>query len=97
VRSLLAMADTFESANGAADAVRATYAKEKPDDDPDVVVTTFMTRERLQAKPVRRRRGRVRECAGQARPNLRHTGRDAQPSRAARHDRDLGRLDVDVV
>jgi xanthine dehydrogenase YagR molybdenum-binding subunit len=54
----LAVADTFESANGAADAVRATYAKEKPDvetdlkadDDPDVVVTTFMTRERLRSQ-----------------------------------------------
>src|ERR1700716_687875 len=41
----LAVADTFESAKAAADAVRATYAKEKPnveaelkaDDDPDTV------------------------------------------------------------
>src|SRR6202166_5137972 len=44
----LAVAETFETAKGAADAVRATYAKEKPnvendlkaDDDPDVVATT---------------------------------------------------------
>src|SRR3984893_10842176 len=52
----LAVADTFESAKAAADAVRATYAKDKPnvetdlkaDDDPDVVATTFSPRERLQ-------------------------------------------------
>ena len=100
----LAVADTFETAKAAADAVRATYAKEKPnvetdlkaDDEPDVVATTFGPYARL-AKPARRRRGRVRERAGQARPNLRHAGRNAQPSRAARHDRDLGWLDVDAV
>src|SRR6202790_523219 len=52
----LAVADTFETATAAADAVRATYAKDKPnvetdlkaDADPDVVVTTFILRERLQ-------------------------------------------------
>jgi xanthine dehydrogenase YagR molybdenum-binding subunit len=52
----LAVADTFETAKAAADAVRVTYAKEKPnvetdlkaDDDPDVVATTFAPRERLQ-------------------------------------------------
>src|SRR5881396_3287398 len=45
----LAVADTFEAAKSAADAVRATYAKDKPnvetdlraDDDPEVVMTTF--------------------------------------------------------
>src|SRR3954466_7652753 len=50
----LAVADTFETAKAAADAVRATYAKEKPnvatdlkaDDDPDMVVTTFGPRTR---------------------------------------------------
>src|SRR6202790_5144587 len=44
----LAVADTFEAAKSAADAVRATYAQEKPnvatrleaDDDPDVVLPT---------------------------------------------------------
>ena len=54
----LAVADTFETAKAAADAVRATYAKEKPnvethleaDDDPDVVVTTFGPRQRLQSQ-----------------------------------------------
>ncbi len=54
----LAVADTFETAKAAADAVRATYAKEKPnvetdlkaDDDPDEVVTTFGTRQRLDSK-----------------------------------------------
>src|SRR2546423_5355923 len=43
----LAVADTFESAKAAADAVRVTYAREKPnvetdlkaDDEPDVVAT----------------------------------------------------------
>src|SRR5499433_3817031 len=50
----LAVADTFETAKAAADAVRATYAKEKPnvethlveDDDPDEVETTFEKRYR---------------------------------------------------
>src|SRR5947199_2739642 len=45
----LAVADTFETAKAAADAVRATYAKEKPnvetdlkaDDEPDAVATTI--------------------------------------------------------
>src|SRR5919198_736236 len=45
----LAVAETFEAAKAAADAVRVTYAKEKPnvatdlkaDDEPDVVPTTF--------------------------------------------------------
>src|SRR5207244_12332294 len=45
----LAVADTFESAKAAADAVRATYTKDKhtvdpnlqADDEPDVVATTF--------------------------------------------------------
>jgi xanthine dehydrogenase YagR molybdenum-binding subunit len=54
----LAVADTFESAKAAADAVRATYAKDKPnvetdlkaEDDPDVVATTFAPRERLQSQ-----------------------------------------------
>lgn len=54
----LAVADTFESARAAADAVRATYAKEKPnvdthleaDDDPDVILTTYGPVERLQSK-----------------------------------------------
>src|SRR5262245_25709009 len=54
----LAVAETFEAARAAADAVRVTYAKEKPnvepdlkaDDEPDVVVTTFSPRERLQSQ-----------------------------------------------
>ena len=100
----LAVADTFETAKAAADAVRATYAKEKPnvdtdleaDDDPDVVATTFGPTHRLQSQ-----RGDAEaafaERAGQARPDLRHARRDAQPDRAARDDRDLGRLDVDAL
>jgi xanthine dehydrogenase YagR molybdenum-binding subunit len=54
----LAVADTFESARAAADAVRATYAKEKPnvathleaDEDPDVVITTYGPAARLQSQ-----------------------------------------------
>ena len=54
----LAVADTFESAKGAADAVRATYFKEKPnvetelkaDSEPAVVATTFGPYERLQSR-----------------------------------------------
>src|SRR5256714_9729301 len=54
----LAVADTFEAAKAAADAVRVTYAKEKPnvdtdlkaDDEPDVVATTLAPAARLQSK-----------------------------------------------
>jgi xanthine dehydrogenase YagR molybdenum-binding subunit len=54
----LAVADTFESAKAAADAVRVTYAKEKPnvetdlkaDDEPDVVDTSFAPTKRLQSE-----------------------------------------------
>jgi xanthine dehydrogenase YagR molybdenum-binding subunit len=54
----LAVADTFETAKAAADAVRATYIKDKPnvdpdlkaDDEPDVVATTFAMTKRLQSE-----------------------------------------------
>src|SRR6478672_11021354 len=54
----LAVADTFESAKAAADAVRATYAKDKfnvdpdlkADDEPDVVATTFAPTKRVQSE-----------------------------------------------
>src|SRR5215472_13790294 len=54
----LAVADTFEAARAAADAVRATYAVETPnvethleaDDDPDEVDTTFGPRHRLDSQ-----------------------------------------------
>ena len=54
----LAVADTFETAKGAADAVRARYAKEKPnvdtdlkaDDEPQVVATQFAPANRLQSE-----------------------------------------------
>src|SRR6266571_7047431 len=54
----LAVAETFESAKAAADAVRATYAKDKhnvdtdlrPDDEPDVVATTFAPTKRVQSE-----------------------------------------------
>src|SRR3989475_3833925 len=54
----LAVADTFEAAKAAADAVRVFYSKEKPnvdtdlkaDDEPDVVETTVAPTARLQSK-----------------------------------------------
>src|SRR6476659_5061123 len=54
----LAVAETFEAAKAAADAVRATYATEKPnvelhleaDDEPDEVMTTFGTQKRLDSQ-----------------------------------------------
>src|SRR5438477_2400245 len=54
----LAVADTFEAAKAAADAVRVTYTKYKPnvethleaDEDADVVATTFRPQERLQSR-----------------------------------------------
>src|SRR3979409_570051 len=54
----LAVADTFETAKAAADAVRTTYATEKPnvathleaDNDPDEVLTTFGLRKRLDSQ-----------------------------------------------
>src|SRR3989475_10332413 len=53
----LAVADTFEAAKAAADAVRATYSKERPNveshleagNDPDVVLTAYGPMERLQS------------------------------------------------
>jgi xanthine dehydrogenase YagR molybdenum-binding subunit len=54
----LAVADTFESARAAADAVRVTYDKEKPnvdtdlkaDDEPQVVATQFGPANRVQSE-----------------------------------------------
>ncbi len=54
----LAVADTFESAKAAADAVRATYKTEKPnvetdlkaDDEPQTITTTFGPTDREQSK-----------------------------------------------
>ena len=54
----LAVADTFETAKAAADSVRVTYEKEKPnveteleaDDDPEVILATFGPHERLQSQ-----------------------------------------------
>jgi xanthine dehydrogenase YagR molybdenum-binding subunit len=53
----LAVADTFEAAKAAADAVRATYSKERPNveshleagNDPEVVLTAYGPVERLQS------------------------------------------------
>jgi xanthine dehydrogenase YagR molybdenum-binding subunit len=54
----LAVADTFETAKAAADAVRATYVKDKPnvathleaDNEPESYATTFSMRNRLQSQ-----------------------------------------------
>jgi xanthine dehydrogenase YagR molybdenum-binding subunit len=54
----LAVADTFEAAKGAADAVRITYDKNKPnvesdlkaDEDPDTVPTSYGPEKRLQSE-----------------------------------------------
>jgi xanthine dehydrogenase YagR molybdenum-binding subunit len=54
----LAVADTFETATAAADAVRVTYAKDTPnvemdlkaDDEPEVIATTFGPHHRLQSQ-----------------------------------------------
>ena len=54
----LAVADTFEAAKAAADSVRVTYSKDKPnvatdlqaDDDPDVFDTSFGPEKRLQSE-----------------------------------------------
>jgi xanthine dehydrogenase YagR molybdenum-binding subunit len=54
----VAVADTFEAAKAAADAVKVTYQKEKPnvatelkpDDEPQVVETTFAPTNRLQSE-----------------------------------------------
>ena len=54
----LAVADTFESAKAAADAVAVTYSKEKPnvekhleaEDDPDTVMTSYGPERRLQSE-----------------------------------------------
>ena len=54
----LAVADTFEAAKAAADAVRVTYQKEKPnvdtnliaDDEPQMVATTFAMANRLESE-----------------------------------------------
>src|SRR3954471_19043078 len=54
----LAVADTFENAKAAADAVRVTYEKDKPnvatelepDDDPDLVLTTYGALPRLESE-----------------------------------------------
>src|SRR6185295_9274150 len=54
----LAVADTFESAKAAANAVRVTYDKEKPnvdtdlkaDDEPQMVATTFEMTNRVQSE-----------------------------------------------
>jgi len=54
----LAVADTFEAAKAAADAVVATYGKEKPnvetdlkaDDEPDVIAATYGPQHRLESE-----------------------------------------------
>ena len=66
----------------------------KADDEPDVVETSFGPDE-APAKRTRRSRERFRQRAGQARPDLCHADRNAQPDRAAGDDRNLGWLKAD--
>src|SRR5262249_34991347 len=85
----LAVADTFEAARAAADAVRATYAKEKPNverrleagNDPDVVFTGYGPMARLQSH-----RGEAAGAAAAARRHRRQTcarhPQDHQPPRS---------------
>ncbi len=94
----LAVADTFETAKAAADAVASTYAEEKPnvdtdlkaDDEPEIVATTFGMRERLQSE-----RGDADGAFATAPVKLDQTyvtpAETHNPHRAARDDRDLGR------
>ncbi len=98
----LAVADTFEAAKAAADAVRVTYSRDRPnvetdlqaDDDPDVVRHVVRPGEAL-AKRARGSRRRFRKRCGQTRPDLRHADRNAQSDRTAGDDRDLGRREAD--
>jgi len=54
----LAVADTFENAKAAADAVRVTYSEDKPnvendlkaDDDPEIVATSYCPEHRLESE-----------------------------------------------
>jgi len=93
----LAVADTFEAAKAAADAVRVTYAKERPNVEygPPKATTNRMF--------VRLHSPRLRVCkasaasprallrrASQARPNVRSRHETHQPPGVARHDRGLG-------
>ena len=79
-----------------------SYAKEKPnvedkltaDDDPDEVMTTYGPA-KAPAKRARRCGRSLCQRAGQARPDLRHTGRDARSHRAAGNNRDVGRRQAD--
>ena len=95
----LAVADTFETAKAAADAVRVDVRSgeaERRHRPRGRRRARRGSRPRsARAKRLQSERGdaerRVRQRAGQARPDLRHAGRDAQPHRAARDDRDLGR------
>jgi xanthine dehydrogenase YagR molybdenum-binding subunit len=72
----LAVADTFEAAKAAADAVRVTYAPEKPNVDPDLkadeeprtVITSFGPADRLQSE-----RGKPDETFESAPVKLDHT------------------------
>ena len=100
----LAVADTFETAKAAADAVRVTYATEKPnvdtdlkaDDEPDVVVTTFGPRNACKASAAtptaRSPSAPVKLDQTYVTPAETHN-----PHRAARDDRGLGRPTADAV
>src|SRR6266403_1669222 len=96
------VADTFEAAKAAADAVRATYSKEKPNveshleagNDPDVVLTAYGAMERLQSH-----RGDAAVAFDNAAVKLdeiRYSCRNSQCSRAALDRGAVGRFHADA-
>ena len=91
----LAVADTFETAKAAADAVRVTYAQEKPNVDTDLESRRRARRgghhvrhERAPAEPARRRRRGVRHArrSSSTRPMSRRPRRTT-PSSCTRRPR----------
>ena len=87
----LAVADSFESAKAAADAVAVTYAKEKPnvdlkltaEDDPNEVMTRLRAVQSAYKASAAMPTGGLCERTCQARPDLRYAGRDARSHRVA--------------
>ena len=99
----LAVADTFETAKAAADAVRATYAKDKPNVETDLKADDDPTScsRRSAHTALQSQRGDAEAAFATAPVKLDQTyvtpAETHNPHRAARDDRDLGGLDVDAV
>ena len=100
----VAVAETFETAKAAADAVRVTYASEKPnvdaelemEDEPEVVETTFGPRKRMQEE-----RGDAESAFNAAPVKLDQTyvtpTETHNPLELHATTADVGRVDVDGV